>query len=196
MKMAMKNRILEKYPDSVFTTTRFQKVYFADFSKRTNKNRGVEVSETLPKDPNDENLDMDCFVMDNSHCHSLDCNVFDDLQFVDKDGKQLPHGECCVFPTINDGRSWFVIVEIKDSKEKVSSFKKNIEGKMDSMFDIFRNQVGITNTIYFIASFPPKTIHDQSMFDDYVSKKNYRKAFLVASNSATIIDNHQFDPYN
>ncbi len=192
----MKNRILNKYPDSVFTTTRSQKVYFADFSKRTNKNRGVEVSETIPKDPNDENLDMDCFVIDNSNCHSFEYNVFDDLQFHDENGKQLPHGECCIFPTINDGRSWFVILEIKDTTEKVSNYKKNIEGKMDSMFKVFRNQVGITNTIYFIASFPPKTIHDQSIFNDYVDLKNYRKTVMVVSNSATIIDNHSLDPYN
>ncbi len=68
---------------------------------------------------------------------------------------------------------------------------------MDSMFDVFRNQVGISNTIYFIASFPrKKTDFDQSMFDDYVDKKKYRKAFLIVSNTATIIDNHIVDPYN
>ena len=193
----MKNRILAAYPDSEFVTKKSEKLFVADFSKRTNKERGIEISEEQPKDPNDNDLPMHYLVINNTDRHPIDYNVFDDSQFKDNIGLHLPHGECCFFPTINDGRSWFCIVEIKDCKPRnASNYREDIKEKMDSMFEIFRKKVGIPNSIYFIASMPRKKVnHDQTIFDDYVSKKNYRKAFLVASNSATIIDNHQFDPY-
>lgn len=193
----MKNKILTAYPDSVFTTTKAEKLFVADFTKRTKNVRGVEISEEQPKMPTDSSIDMPCFVLNNNYRQSVDFNIFSDLQFKDENGNQLKHGECCVIPTHNDGRSWFCIIEIKDCTiNKISKYKEEISEKMKSMFDIFRHKVGIPNTIFFIASFPRnKTDFDQSMFDDYVDIKNYRKAFLVASNSATIVDNHQFFPY-
>lgn len=193
----MKNRILAAYPDSVFVTKKPEKLFVADFTKRTNNERGVEFFEEQPKTPADPNKDMPCFVLNNPSRQSIEYSVFGTDQFKDEDGNNLKQGECCVFPTNNDGRSWFCIVEIKDcAVNKVSQYKKNIAEKMKSMFEIFRNKVGISNTIYFMASFPrQKAGFDQSMFDDYVDMKKYRKAFLVASNSATIIDNHLFDPY-
>ena len=194
----MKNRILAAYPESEVVTKRSQKLFVADFTKRTDSKRGVEFFEEQPKTPADPNKDMPCFVMNNPSRQSIEYSVFDTDQFKDEDGNSLKQGEGCVFPTNNDGRSWFCIVEIKDcAVNKVSQYKKDIAEKMKSMFDIFRNKVGIPNTIYFMASFPrKKSDFDQSMFDDYVDMKKYRKAFLIASNSATIIDNHQFDPYN
>jgi hypothetical protein len=194
----MRNRILATYPDSEFTTTKSEKLFVADFTKRTNNIRGVEIFEEQPKTPADTSKDMPCFVLNNSYKQSVDYNVFDTNQFKDDDGNSLKQGECCVFPTNNDGRSWFCIIEIKDcTVNKISQYKKDITEKMKSMFEVFRNKVGIPNTIYFIASFPRnKTDFDQSMFNDYVDMKKYRKAFLVASNVATVIDNHIIDPYN
>ena len=107
----MKNRILAAYPESEFVTKRSEKLFVADFSKRTNKERGIEISEEQPKDPNDNDLPMHNFVINNTNRHPIDYNVFDDSQFKDNIGQHLPHGECCFFPTINDGRSWFCIVE-------------------------------------------------------------------------------------
>ena len=194
----MKNRILAAYPESEFVTKRSQKLFVADFTKRTDSKRGVEFFEEQPKTPADPNKDMPCFVMNNPSRQSIEYSVFNTDQFKDEDGNSLKQGESCVFPTNNDGRSWFCIVEIKDcAVNKVSQYKKDIAEKMKSMFEIFRNKVGIPNTIYFMASFPrKKTDFDQSMFADYVDMKKFKKAFLVASNAATIIDNHQFYPYN
>lgn len=194
----MKNRILAAYPESEFVTKRSQKLFVADFTKRTDSKRGVEFFEEQPKTPADPNKDMPCFVMNNPSRQSIEYSVFNTDQFKDEDGNSLKQGESCVFPTNNDGRSWFCIVEIKDcAVNKVSQYKKDIAEKMKSMFEIFRNKVGIPNTIYFMASFPrKKTDFDQSMFTDYVDMKKFKKAFLVASNAATIIDNHQFYPYN
>jgi hypothetical protein len=194
----MKSKILKAYPKSEFVTTKSEKLFVADFTKRTKNMRGVELFEEQPKTPSDSTKNMPCFVLNNSYKQSIDYSVFDAQQFIDEDGNSLKQGECCVFPTHNDGRSWFCIIEIKDcAANKVSQYKENIAEKMKSMFEIFRNKVGISNTIFFMASFPRKKADfDQSMFDDYVDMKKYRKAFLVASNSATIVDNHLFYPYN
>ena len=59
----MRNRILAAYPDSEFGTTNAPKIYVADFSKRTNKARGVEIHEIMPKDPDNDTSDMDCCVV-------------------------------------------------------------------------------------------------------------------------------------
>ena len=195
--MGMRSRILKKYPKSDFATSKSEKLYVADFTKRTNNERGVEFSEEQPKTPSDSTKDMPCFILSNPSKQQIDYSIFATQQFTDEDGNSLKQGECCVFPTNNDGRSWFCIIEIKDcTADKISQYKKDIAEKVKSMFDIFRNKIGIPNTIYFIASFPrKKTAFDQSMFDDYVDMKKYRKAFLVTSNYATIVDNHCFDPY-
>lgn len=193
----MRNRLLAAYPDSTFRTTKSETIYVADFTKRTAKfeqsqRRTVELLFTQPCDPNDAQKDMPCLVVENHNHVSIDYNIFDDNQFIDGDGNQVKHGECCFFPTKNDGRSWFSIVEIKDCiSGKITDYRQNILEKMDSMYNIFRNNVLIPNTIYFIVSFPrKKTLHNQALFDDYVDKKKYKKAFLVVTNSATIIDTH------
>lgn len=193
----MKNKILSQYPNSIFQTTKSKQLFVADFKKRTNNERDVEISRTQPQDPNDATRLMPCYVLKNPTGQSLVYNIFDDLQFVDEFNNQLKHGECCFFPVKNDGRSWFCIVEIKDcAVDQISGYKQDIAEKAKSMFDIFKNNVGISNTIYFVASFPrKKTSFNQSMFDDYIDMKKYRKAFLVTSNNSTVIDNHLFDPY-
>lgn len=193
----MKNKLLTRYPDSVFQTTKSTRLFVADFKKRTKNIRDVEISEVQPNDPNDATRLMPCFVLNNPDRQSLTSNIFKDTQFVDEDNNQLKHGECCIFPTKNDGRSWFCIVEIKDcTVNQISGYKQDITDKAKSMFEIFKKDVGISNKIYFIASFPRnKTAFDQSMFDDYIDMKKYRKAFLVTTNSSTVIDNHLFDPY-
>ena len=194
----MKNKILTACPNSTFGSTKSEVIYIADFTKRTAQyenslRRGVEFLFDQPIDPNEPQKIMPCLVVDNSNRISVDYNVFDDKQFIDEDNNQLKHGECCFFPTKNDGRSWLSIVEIKDCiPGKISDYKQNIIEKMDSMFRVFRNQVSIPNTIYFIVSFPrKKTVFNQALFNDYVDMKKYKKAFLVVTNSATIIDTHE-----
>lgn len=196
--MTMKNKLLNKYPNSAFNNTKATEIFIADFTKRTAGQRGVEITEDQPSDPNDSNKKMPCFVIDNPNTQSIEYNIFDDKQFVDDNNNQLKHGECCFFHSKNDGRSWFAILEIKDCQaNQISGYRKDIAEKFKSMFNIIRKSVGISNTIYFIASFPRnKTNFNQSMFDDYIDMKKYKKAFLVTSNKSTVTDNHLFDPCN
>lgn len=193
----MKNKILKSYPNSVFDTKKDTPIYIADFKERTQNIRGVEINVAQPHDPNTPNEEMPCFVLNNPSHQTLEFNIFDDNQFKDEDRKDLKHGEGCFFPSKNDGRSWLCILEIKDcAPGNVSSYNKDVFEKMESMYTIFRSKVGIPNTIYFIVSFPQKkTSFNQYIYEDYVEKKRMKKTFMVASNSATVIDNHFFDPY-
>ena len=194
----MRNRILAAYPDSEFEERKSEVFYIADFTKRTanfdkSLKRGVEFLDSQPSDPNEPQKPMPCLIVQNPNHVSVDCNVFDDNQFLDDKGNQLKHGECCFFPTKNDGRSWFTVAEIKDCiPGKVSDYKRNIQETMDSVYEIFRNIVSIPNKFYFIVSFPrKKTALNQALFSDYVDMKKYRRAFLVVTNSAIIIDTHE-----
>jgi len=196
----IKNKIITTYPKSVFETKKSKVFYIADFTKRTKKiskvqQRGVEFLDNQPFDPNEPTKEMPCLIIENPKRISVECNIFDDCQFVDNYNNQLKHGECCFFPSKNDGRSWFSIVEIKDCiSGKISEYKKDIQAKMDSMFNIFRNKVSIPNKFYFIVSFPrKKTAFNDALFSDYVALKKYKKAFLIVSNFARIMDTHEIE---
>lgn len=93
----MKNKILAVYPQSVFCRSTAPKLYIADFTERTSSNRKVEFHDIIPQVP-DNTTDMDCLVFENSSQLSVICNIFDDHQFKDKKGKDLPHCECVLFP--------------------------------------------------------------------------------------------------
>ena len=102
----MKSKILAKYPASTFETRASKVFYVADFTKRTQKNeaaqrRSVEFLDVLPDNPNDPSKPMQCLTVENPNGISIECNVFDDNQFVDAHNNQLKHGECCFFPTNN-----------------------------------------------------------------------------------------------
>ena len=191
----MKNKILAKYPKSQLDTFKSNTLYIADFTKRTNNIRGVEISVAQPTDPNDPSKQMHYLVVENPNCISIDCNIFDDNQFVDPKSKvNRKHGECCFFPTINDGRSWFSIVEIKDCESKnIKYYYKEIKEKIDCMFDIFRNEIGIPNQIYFIISFPKGKIFDDSIFTNYIELKQMRRLRPLITNRFVVTDNHNID---
>lgn len=191
----MKSKILAKYPGSVFVVMRSNIFYVADFTKRTQNQRGVEILVSQPCNPNDPTKLMPCLVVENPNGISIDCNVFDDCQFVDGDGNQLKHGECCFFPSSNDAASWFSIVEIKDClPSKVSKYKQDIQEKMDSMFQIFRNDASVANRIYFIVSFPRrKTAMNDTIYIDYVAIKKYKGFFPLVSNHVVIADAQTID---
>lgn len=196
----MKSKILAKYPASTFETRASNVFYVADFTKRTQKNaaaqrRSVEFLDDIPDNPNDPSKPMQCLTVENPNGISIDCNVFDDNQFVDIHNNQLKHGECCFFPTNNNKDSWFSIAEIKDCRpSKTSAYKQDIQDKMDSMFQIFRNEVLITNRIYFIISFPrKKSAMNDAIYTDYVALKKYKSFVPLVSNRVVIKDESTID---
>lgn len=195
----MKNRIIQTFPNSKFGKSCSTNIFVADFSKRTNKSRGVEISDNVPSDPNDEKKEMECLDLCNPDRMIIDYNIFEDDQFKDEKKKYLAHCECCLFPSENNDKTWVAFIEIKDCKFKNMSVHINTaKEQIISTVDIFRSN-GIVNpkqNIYGLISFPRrnKLCFDQTIFEDYtVFKKMYKgnKIHLMISNTVTVNDSNK-----
>lgn len=199
--MTMKSRILATYPDSVFGTTKASKIYVADFTKRTDNKRGVEIGEMQPKDPNDASVYMDCCVIVNDNALQIDYNVFKDNQFKDEEDEDMKHGECCLFPTVNDEKTWVLFVEIKDCKgSRISKYKHNVKEKLILNVEEFRKQgVIIDNNVYGVVAFPrKKTAFNEMIVSDPIEYKKFYKEHgihLVPVNEVSIKDDKIIEFY-
>ena len=190
----MKNKIQAVYPQSVFCSSTASKLYIADFSERTNKERKVEFHEIIPKAP-DNTSDMDCLVFENFSQLSVICNIFDDHQFKDKKGKDLLHCECVIFPESKRKDIGVAFVEIKDCKSKnISVYKDKVKAQIISTTQIFRDK-GIIDgqRIYGIISFPRrnKVSFNQTIFDDVTDYKKLHQKYnirFLATNCIFIVD--------
>ena len=174
----MKNRILTAYPDSVFDTIQSKSIYVADFSRRTQKVRGVEIHEIQPKDPADETVDMDCCVIANETELQIDYNVFRDNQFKNEEDEDMKHGECCLFPHENDEKSWVLFIEIKDCKgSRIYKYKQDVKDKLILNVGEFRRKgIILKNKVYGVASFPrKKTAFNEMIVSDPIEYKAFYK---------------------
>ena len=174
----MKNRILEAYSDSEFGTTQSKSIYVADFSRRTQKVRGVEIHEVQPKDPVDETVDMDCCVIANETELKIDYNVFRDNQFKNEEDEDMKHGECCLFPKDNDEKSWVLFIEIKDCKgSRIFKYKQDVKDKLILNVEEFRRKgILLNNRVYGVASFPrKKTAFNEMIVSDPTEYKTFYK---------------------
>lgn len=189
----MKNKIQAVYPQSVFCSSTASKLYIADFSERTNSDRKVEFHEIIPKVP-DSTTDMDCLVFENSSQLSVICNIFDDHQFKDKIGKDLPHCECVLFPESQRNDIGMAFVEIKDCKPKnISEYKAIVKNQIISAAQIFRDKGIIEKErVYGVISFPRKNkvSFNQTIFDDVTEYKRLHQKYKVRflpNNSVSIV---------
>ena len=192
----MKNKIISEFPQSAFFELDSNPIFVVDFTHRTEKypadqRKGVEIHSTQPVNPNNPAQNMPCFIINNPNNTSVLFNIFSDSQFKDANGNYIKHGEGCFFPTLNDEKSWFCIIEIKDClKGKVSKYIENVKEKAINMFDFFKkNNLFPNNPVYFIASFPRKLDLDQTIFDNYVELKKHKKTYVIASNSMVVENN-------
>lgn len=190
----MKSRIAEAYPDSKFGLTNSKKIYVCDFTERTNNARGVEISEELPLDPENDSAEMDCCIVKNEESLLVDYSIFDDSQFVDADGVLLKHGECCLFPDDNNEKTWLLFVEIKDCKgSRITKYSKNVKEKLLLTVKDFRDKKIITeNNVYCVASFPrKKTAFNEMIVTDPTEYKKFYKEYgihFVPTNEVSIKD--------
>lgn len=193
----MRNKILGVYPQSKFQSSGVKVIYVADFSERTQKVRGVEISEIHLRTPDDLG-DMDCLKINNDRPIILDFNVFNDNQFKDEDNNDTEHCECCFFPYGNNETTWVAFIEIKDCKSKnISDFKDKAKEQIISTVSLFR-QKGIMNRqkrVYGIISFPRrnKTSFNQMIFEDYTEYKRLfqsERIHFIAANEVNVIDNY------
>lgn len=190
----MKNRILAAYPGSTFGTTASPRIYIADFSKRTNKAREVEIHETQPCDPNDNTIDMDCCVVANIGSMQIDYNIFKDNQFKNEENEDMKHGECCLFPHVNNDKTWILFIEIKDCKgSRISKYKQDVKDKLILNVGEFRKHgIILNNNVYGVVSFPRrKTAFNEMIVSDYTEYKRFYQEYgihLVPVNEMTVKD--------
>lgn len=188
----MKNRIAQTYPESCFTHSQSVTIYIADFSRRTKKDRGVEVHDSLPKAPGSER-EMDCLQLNNRQAIPIEFNIFDDNQFKDADNKDMPHCECCFFPQQNTESTWIGFVEIKDCETKnILQYKGKMKVQLRTTIQQFREKHIISNhKVYGIISFPrkKKVAFNQTLFEDITELKQIwdaEKILFIASNEINI----------
>ena len=190
----MKNKIQAVYRQSIFCSSTSIKLYIADFTDRTSSKRKVEFHETIPQAP-DGAKDMDCLVIENSLKLSIVCNIFDDHQFKDDKGNDMPHCECVLFPESVQNDIGLAFVEIKDCKPKnISSYKDKVKTQIISTVNVFRNKGIIEKQhIYGIISFPRKnkTAFNQLIFDDPTEYKKLYQRYKIRfspTNSVSVFD--------
>ncbi len=190
----MKSKIRNNYPLSEFCSSTSAKIYLVDFTERTKSERKVEFHETIPLVP-DSKKNMDCLILENPSQLSVVCNIFNDNQFKDENGNDLPHCECLMFPESKGDNTGTAFVEIKDCKPKnISVHKNKAKDQIISTVQIFRDK-GIIDKqrVYGIISFPRmnKVLFNQTIFDDLTEYKElhqkYRVRFLP-TNSILIIN--------
>lgn len=179
----MKTKIQKEYPDSVLGQSSSTTLYVADFTERSGRTRDVEIHEALPSTP-DGSGDMDCLIVANPDTVVINYNIFGNHQFKSPDGKDMEHGECCLFPENTDGRFWMAFVEIKDCKAKnISNYKKKVKQQIISSANQFKAADIITDsqTLYGIMSFPRrnKVAFNQVIFDDYTEYKRLYKKYKI-----------------
>lgn len=190
----MKTKIINEYPNSILGETSAPIIYVADFTERTGSVRKVEISNSILMDPNDNDVEMDCCLVVNPEEMMVDYNIFDDAQFEDEKGKLLKHGECCLFPHINDTKTWILFIEIKDCKpSRIGKYKKNVKEKSIKNVELFRDKKIITdNNVYCVASFPrKKTAFNEMIVTDPTEYKRFYKEYgfhFVPANEVTIKD--------
>ena len=189
----MKNRILETYPQAMIGESDAITLYVADFTERTNSERGIEIRETKPSVPNSDKA-MDCFVMLNPQGVNILYNIFDDHQFKTVDGMDMQHCECCLFPKTDVGESWITFLEIKGCKRSnIARYKDKAKEQIISSVDIFRNNgiVSSEQRIFGVVSFPRKgkLTFNQTIFEDYSEYKRLYKKHKIhfyATNEVTV----------
>lgn len=197
----MRNRILLHYPDTYITSRNVPIIYIADFSERTQSVRGIEVHNTQPISPENPCCVMDCALLQNPSQIDIDVNIFDNNQFKDKQGNDLRHCECCIFPSENHDNSWVIMLEIKDCKPKnISSYKDDVIEQIISATNIYRQKNIITNhKVYGVVSIPRKKVSFNNtifgMPPEYTSLMKQHKIFFAASNVIEITDNSSIKCY-
>jgi hypothetical protein len=169
-------------------------LFLVDFSKKTNKQRGVEVL--------DNETELKGLRIENKAKTSIAIGVFDDHCFKTDDGKKdLKHCEAVFFSdsNVSDSESWVLFVELKytTNVKKFSRDFKDGKEQLLNTISIFR-QNGIvekSKLVHAVLSFPERRIYASYGFsapDEIVKlrrreKIHFEKTNIVHFISDTII---------
>lgn len=182
--------------DSLHFTTSVL-VFIADFSRRTNMLRGVEVfNDMVPESPDNTEIPMDGFTIHNEGRLPFNVGVFDDPSFKDSNNKTIKHTECVFFPEMGNDNCWIVCLEIKDcDPNNVSNYNAEIREKfINTRLELIRRGVSRSDNQYYgIASFPKVRLDfDDTIFNDQIEQLAFlkqNKIIIFASNSVRINEN-------
>lgn len=193
----MENKIRDIYPCVSSHTLNCAEIYVADFSERTNSERGVEFHLSLPSCPKTEGHMMDCLQIRNPQEIPLSFIPFENHLFKDEKGNDMEQCECCFFPslTANTNGNFISFVEIKDCKSKnLSVHKDKAKSQLTTSIREFRRKDIITDKqrVYGIISFPrmKKLSFNQTLLEDYTEyKRLYKqeKIHLLITNQVTVV---------
>lgn len=197
----MRERIQAHYPQSAFARRDAESIFIADFSRRTDCRRAVEVHvNRVPPRPDDPTRPMDCLSVVNNDRISIDFNIFDDGQFRDNSGRPLKHCEGCFFPSVNNHHSWIAMFELKDcSPRNIGHHRAKAITQIITATQIFRQKNIITaHKVYGIISIPrKKTSFDASIIatpQDFKRFKDRYKVLLIPANAIRVASNNRLAP--
>ena len=118
----------------------------------------------------------------NGNALQIDYNVFKDNQFKNEEDEDMKHGECCLFPSTNNERTWILFIEIKDCKgSRISKYKQDVKDKLILNVGEFRKHgIILDNNVYGVVAFPrKKTAFNEMIISDYTEYKKFYKEYGI-----------------
>ena len=191
----MKNKILEKFPKKRVDTHNCTRIYIADFTERTESERGVEVSYNMPKCPKNPINDMDVMKIHNNLGLDVIFATFDDNSFKNAEGNDEAHSEGAFFID-GEEESFFALYEIKDCKPtRISTYKQEIKNKIKCSSRIMRSNgiVPEKKIILGLVTFPRK---NKGSFKDYFNNDYLEMKRILKENKINFFCSNNFNIKN
>ncbi|MFR9543053.1 MAG: hypothetical protein SNJ29_08965 [Rikenellaceae bacterium] len=173
----MKNRIISELDASKYTyeSIDYPIMYIADWSKETNKARGVEITDASPN--------IEHVYIDNNE-KEIQCDFFGfkDNALVISPGNYNRQCECILFPEDRSGKYWVLCVETKYAKtgKEFKTFDDGATYPTDMVKQIIstvsflrdKNVIPAEQEVSAIVSFPKLLDDFSSQFAAIVESKN------------------------
>jgi len=145
----IKDTFAETPPD--FSSKKSSTLYIMDYSKQTNKQRGVEWTDVEP-------TDITAFMIDNQSCLDITFAIFQENTKVSTATEDISHCEGVLYPTTNSDNTWLVFLELKYIA-KTKQLRQTLQHAREQLFstvDTFRslNIIDKEKMVYCIFSVP------------------------------------------
>lgn len=194
----MRKKIAKYHPLTQFHDVSSEDIYIADFSRRTNGARSVEVHTAKPLDPNGVD-EMDCLHLKNEKLLTVEVSVFDDDMFHDAQGNNIEHCECCLYPLPSSNKKWIAFVELKDCNDNnVLGYKQKMQRQIFEACSALRG-IGIPcRNAYGLVSCPRrKTGFNDNLFYsplELITLKRMTSIDFIVTNNGIIVDETTIRP--
>lgn len=189
----MQRKISSHHPLTVFSIHNEKDFYIADYTRRTSGARSVEIHVTEPLTP-DGSAPMDCLHLSNPQQLTVQFGVFDDNEFLDSQGNNIEHCECCLYPLPANNRKWIAFVELKDCDDgNVLNYKQKIIRQIFDACAAFRGFGIPCKNAYGLISCPRRKVgFNDSLFYSPIDLINLKRMsgidFIVCNNGVIVSD--------